>query len=161
MASTSERATGGVADLRADVLEWLRSRPELTARLEWIDTVDDGAGVIRPVEWLRRQRRADGSDPPDVTLTVEVYTTGGERHNFQTEKNHSGQVMLTLRERAARQVPGQWGDDVRDEIVAALTLHRQNWYSPMVPGGDTGLSWNDQTNREEMAISFEQTHRQW
>ena len=151
---SSERADGGVADLRADVLDWLEGHDPLTARLEWIDSVDDGASVIRPAQWFRRQ---DPDALPDVVLSVSVYTSNTSRANHQTEKDLSGQVLLSLRESAANRLPGQWFDEVPDEIVAALTRHREGWYDPMVPGGSTEFDWRDDTNRGELAISFEQS----
>ena len=148
----SERAEGGVADLRADVLGWLTAHGPLTARLEWIDSVDDGASVIRPAQWFRRQ---DPDALPDVVLSVSIYTSNASRANHQTEKDLSGQVVLSLREQAARQLPGQWFDEVPDEVVSVLTAHHTGWYDPMVPGGSTEFDWRDDTNRGELAISFE------
>ncbi|EMA38472.1 hypothetical protein [Halococcus hamelinensis] len=160
MTSTSDRAAGGVADLRPAMLGWLRDHRPLTERLEWIDSVEDGADAIRPPRYLQRARDADG-DAPDIVLTVEVWTPNVTRANSETQRTHSGQVVLSLRYGVSEHLPGQWGDEVRAEIAACLTRYREGWYAPTVTGGDTELQPVDEINREELAITYGQTHRNW
>lgn len=156
--SRSRRAEGRLRDLRETLLARLRSHGPLIARLEQVETVDDGTSVIMPAPILDIQHRSGGTAPPDIALALMAVTASSIRENRQERKNHTVQTDIQIRERTLKRQGVAWLDDLHDESAAIITSHDHEWTALGATGGTPEPLWDESLNRYRSVARYDLEH---